>query len=166
MGIAHRLGRKVSPLPSFKALREQKGITLEQLSNASFIDEKCIRAFEETNTAFLDVLDALLLALSKLVGKRYTWQDIFFVPALRNWSSEPPFEGPLPENPTLREMIYHYRLDAYLIHLATDVPFRDVEEMLIGRPVKRELVERVLQAISLYLNESHTAENVSVALEE
>jgi hypothetical protein len=68
--------------------------------------------------------------------------------------------------PTFKELLTHYCLDAYLIHQATDVPFRDVEEMLIGRPVKRELIEKVLSVLSMYLNESYTAENVMVAIEE
>ena len=151
---------------TFKELREQHRITLEQISKASLINEKRIRAFEETNATFLDVFDALLSAISKLIGEQYIRQDIFFVPALRSWSSEGHLEGPLPESPTLRELLYHYRLDAYLIHLATDIPFRDVEEMLIGRPVKRERIEKVLQMISLYLKESYTTENVVVVVEE
>jgi hypothetical protein len=166
MGTTRGLEDHVCQLPTFRELRALHGITLEQISNASFTSEKRISAFEATHATFLDVLDALLLAFSKLVCKRYIRQDIFFVPYLRSWSSEPPLEELLPEKPTVKELLTHYRLDAYLIHQATDVPFREVEEMLIGRPVKRELVEEVLGMISLYLRECYTTENVAVTIEE
>ena len=154
------------PLLTFKELRVQRGITLAQISKASFINEKRIRAFEETNATSPDVFDALLSALSNIVDKQCIRQDIFFVPALRSWPSERPLEGPLPERPTLRELLYQYQLDTYLIHLAADIPFRYVEEMLIGRPMKRELVEKALQVISLYPGESYTTENVAIVIEE
>ena len=69
-----------------------------------------------------------------------------------------PYEGPLPERPTIREIVEHYRLRPHLIALAANVPFRDVEEMMIGRLVERESVETVLKMISLYMWNRHGVE--------
>ena len=140
---------------TFKELRERHGISLAQVSKASYILMSQIREFEETNEIFLDQLDAILLAFSNLVGKRFIRIDVYYIPRLRFEHDGEPYEGPLPARPTIREIVEHYRLRPHLIALAADVPFRDVEEMIIGRPVERESVEMVLKMISLYLENRH-----------
>jgi transcriptional regulator with XRE-family HTH domain len=140
---------------TFKELRERHGISLAQVSKASYILMSQIREFEETNEIFLDQLDAILLAFSNLVGKRFIRIDVYYIPRLRFEHDGPPYEGPLPTRPTIREIVEHYRLRPHLIALAADVPFRDVEEMMIGRPAARKSVELVLKMISLYLENRH-----------
>jgi transcriptional regulator with XRE-family HTH domain len=146
---------------TFKELRERYGISLAQVSRASYIFISQIRQFEESNEIFLDQLDAILLAFSNLVGKRFTRKDIYYIPQLRFRNHEQPYEGPLPERPALRKVIEHYQLSPHLIALAADVSFRDVEEMMIGRPVEREKVEEVLKVISLYIRNRHGAEVIN-----
>jgi transcriptional regulator with XRE-family HTH domain len=136
---------------TFKELRERHGISQAQVSQASYIFISQIKQFEETNEIFLDQLEAILLAFSKLVGRRFIRADVYYVPRLRFQHDEQPYEGPLPEKPTIREIVEHYRLNPHLIALAADVPFRDIEEMIVGRLVERESVETVLKMISLYI---------------
>jgi transcriptional regulator with XRE-family HTH domain len=136
---------------TFKELRERHRISLTQLSRASYILISQIRQFEETHEIFLDQLDAILLAFSNLVGKRFTRTDVYYIPRLRFPYDELPYEGPLPAKPTIREVVEHYRLRPHLIALAAGIPFRDMEEMMIGRPVDKKLVEKVLKVISLYI---------------
>ena len=143
---------------TFKELRERHGISLAQVSKASYILISQIRQFEETNEVFLDQLDAILLAFSKLVGRRFIRTDVDYIPRLRFQHDEQPYEGPLPERPTIREIVEHYRLRPHLIALAADVPFRDVEEMMIGRSVEKESAEIVLKMISLYIWNRHGIE--------
>jgi transcriptional regulator with XRE-family HTH domain len=146
---------------TFKELRERHRISLAQLSRASYILISQIKQFEETNEIFLDQLDAILLAFSNLVGKRFTRADVYYIPRLRFQHDEPPYEGPLPERPTIREIVGHYRLHPHLIALAAEIPFRDMEEMMIGRPVAKELVGRVLKMISLYIRNRHGIEVIN-----
>jgi transcriptional regulator with XRE-family HTH domain len=150
---------------TFKDLRERHGISLAQISKASYILISQIREFEETNEIFLDQLDAILLAISNLVGRRFSRIDVYYIPRLRYEHDGQPYEGPLPTRPTIREIVEHYRLRPHLIALAADVPFRDVEEMMIGRAVERESVETVLKMISLYIQNRHGVE-VKIEMEE
>lgn len=143
---------------TFQELRERHRISLTQVSRASYIPISQIKQFEKTNEVFLDQLDAILLAFSNLVDKRFSRTDVYYIPRLRCQNSKQPYEGPLPERPTIREIIEHYRLHPHLIAQAADVPFRDVEEMMIGRPVAKELVETVLKMISLYIWNRHGVE--------
>lgn len=150
---------------TFKELRERHGISLAQVSKASYILMSQIREFEETNEIFLDQLDAILLAFSNLVGKRFNRIDVYYIPRLRFEHDGQPYEGPLPARPTFREIVEHYQLCPHLIAMAADVPFRDVEEMIIGRLVERESVEIVLKMISLYIHNRHGVE-VKIEMEE
>jgi transcriptional regulator with XRE-family HTH domain len=143
---------------TFKELRERHSISLAQLSRASYILISQIKQFEKTNEIFLDQLDAILLAFSNLVDERFTRADVYYVPRLRFQHDEQPFEGPLSARPTIREIIEHYRLRPHLIALAAEVSFRDMEEMIIGRPVRKELEESVLKMISLYIWNRHGIE--------
>lgn len=152
--------------PTFQQLREHHGISREQLSHASYLFIRRIERFEETNEVFFDQLDGLLNALYTLTGHRYKREDISYVPALRYYSIQQSFEGPLPEKPTIRQIQEHHRLDAYLIAQTANVAFRDVEEVLIGRPVHKAIVENMLRVISLYLGETYTVETVTVSYYE
>lgn len=160
-----------NPLPTFQALRQQHGLSLEALyeHGERAISMEEIRLFDETGRANPYIVDDLLFLLSECSGQHYDRTNvggIVFVLACPPASpTHPqPRSGCLPAQPTPLDLYHAYHLHLDWVGEALERNNRDIWDMLneTTEGSNRPLLEQFLHLLSHYTGVDYTLENVRI----